>query len=92
MTRTPAPRRRPRKTPQPRPEYPQRWLERYGRTLTGDEIQLVQARRGLPPDQQTHLNAYAAGLIVERASHGRVKAALQALVQSPALHEPRDAR
>ena len=92
MTRKPTPRRRPRQKPQPRPEYPQRWLERYGRTLTGDEIQLVQAHRGLPPGQQAHLNAYAAGLIVELASNGRVRAALQAVVQSPALQQPRGAR
>ena len=92
MTRKTALRRRPRQKPQPRPEYPQRWLERYGRTLTGDEIQLVQGRRGLPPEQQTHLNAYAAGLIVERASNGRVRAALRAILDSPALQQPRGAR
>lgn len=68
-------RRRPRNPP--RADFSPRWLERYGCTLTPDEIQLVQARRGLPPAQQTHLNTYAAGLVVELASKGRVKAALQ---------------
>ena len=88
MTRKTAPRRT--KASQPRPEYPQRWLERYGRTLTGDDIQLVQARRGLPPEQQAHLNAYAAGLVVEHASHGRVTAARRAVVTSRRV--PRGAR
>ena len=56
----------------PRPDYSQRFLERYGRTLTDDEIQLLQASRGLPDAQRIHLRRYAAGLIVEHVSEGRV--------------------
>lgn len=94
MTRMATTRRHSPKKPQlrPRPDYPKRWLEHYGSTLTSEEIRLVQARRGLPSAQQEHLNTYAAGLVVELASQGRVKAALRALVDSPALHKPRGTR
>jgi hypothetical protein len=88
MTRKTTPRRRSLKKQQPRPDYPKRWLERYGRSLTGEEIRLVQAHRGLPSPYQTHLNRYASGLIVELASDGRVKAATRALRDSPVLQEP----
>src|SRR5688572_25257836 len=85
MTRTTTPRRTTGKKRQPRSEFSPPWLERYGRTLTGEEITLVEARRGLPPEVQTHLNAYASGIVVQLASEGRVKAALRALLDSPAL-------
>ena len=74
---------------QPQPDFQLRWLERYGRMLTDDEIRLIQAHRGLPSSVQAHLNAYASGLIVELASVGRVKAALRALLSSPALPDQR---
>jgi hypothetical protein len=40
--------------------------------LTADEQQLVNAYRGLPPEWQAYLRHYAAQLVVEHASDGRV--------------------
>jgi hypothetical protein len=69
MTSTATPRRRAaQKTARPRPEHSRRWLERYGRTLTGDEIQLVQAHRGITEPEQRALRACAAQLVLNRAT------------------------
>lgn len=59
--------------------FTKRFLERYGLSLTPDEIQVVQALRGLPAAQRGHLCAYAAGLLVQHASRGRVLAAFTEL-------------
>jgi len=93
MTRKTAPRRRATRAPQPRPEYPQRWLERYGRTLTGDEIRLVQAYRGIDADAQADLRHRSSLLVLSRPTcpskrqreadrlHDRITRALQAVRQ-----------
>jgi hypothetical protein len=73
MTRTTTARRRtPKKKPQPRPDYSPRWLERYGRTLTGDEIQLVQASRGMDEQGRDCLLNVAGRLVLARPKR-RVK-------------------
>ena len=64
MTRKSTTRRRQPKRPQPWPS--RRWLEQYGRTLTGDEIQLVQAHRGIAEPEQRVLRQYAAHLVINR--------------------------
>ena len=53
-----------------RPDYPRRFLERYGRMLTSDEIRLVQAYRGLAPEGQAKLSAIASDLVIGRAQGG----------------------
>lgn len=55
------------------------WLARYGRTLSHDEIRLVQGYRGLPRHLQEHLRKYASGLVIEHASEGRVLGAAREL-------------
>jgi hypothetical protein len=42
--------------------------------LTADEHQLVNAFRGLPAERRAYLRHYAAQLVVEHASEGRVVA------------------
>lgn len=66
MTRKTMPRSRRPKKPQPRPDYPPRWLERYGRTLTPDEIRLVQAHRGMDEPGRDCLLNVAGRLVLAR--------------------------
>jgi hypothetical protein len=47
---------------------------RYRERLTADEYQLVNAFRGLPPERQAYLRHYAAQLVAEHVSDGRVLA------------------
>jgi hypothetical protein len=53
-----------------RADYPKRFLERYGRMLTSDEIRLVKAYRGLAPDDQAKLRRVAAETVMARARGG----------------------
>lgn len=63
------------------------WRAEYGQTLTGDEIRLVQAQRGLPAERQEHLRRYAAALVVDEASAGRVNVEATMLAQHPSPDE-----
>jgi hypothetical protein len=51
----------------PRPPYSRGWLEQYGRTLTREEIRLVQAYRGLEADQRAALLNDTSRRVIKRA-------------------------
>jgi hypothetical protein len=70
MKRKTSPRRRQPITPPPGASA--RWLEMYGRTLTDDEIQLVQASRGMDEQGRDCLLNVACRLVLARPKR-RVK-------------------
>jgi hypothetical protein len=48
--------------------YSRTWLAEYGRSLTRDEIRLVQGFRGLNRSQQQNALTYMSDRVIERAS------------------------
>lgn len=52
--------------------FGRQWRAAYGLTLKRDEMRLVQGFRGLQPAMQQRLLMFVSGLVVERASEGRI--------------------
>jgi hypothetical protein len=53
-----------------RADYSQRFLERYGRSLSRQEIRLVQGYRGMAPEAQLVLLNTASALVPARPKGG----------------------
>jgi len=53
-----------------RPPYSQRFLEKYGRGLTPDEVRLVQGYRGLHKKQRAALLTMLSHVLIENTQAG----------------------
>ena len=54
----------------PHPMYSQRFLAQYGRTLTREELRLVQGYRGLTRNQRKGLHAIITDVIINNVRTG----------------------
>jgi hypothetical protein len=68
------------KAKKPTPLYSQRSLEQFGRSLTRDELRLVQGYRGLPAVKQAALDTALRAILVDRTQEANFTVSYAAAV------------